>query len=196
MEGQAGDIAHGFLNGKGKKARFWHPSEIAVSDGGIYIADTYNNAIRVISPKKKKISSMILKPNEQMMRSGDANSVGEHVFLPEINSGQGINTITISLDLGNYRLYSDGINEAHPDGVSGVTVQNFDVPGGEITLELDPTESTGSIMLEVFMSIEHPDQPGAWLLKSAFVTIPVELSGTGPDNHLITYTPSFFPSAD
>lgn len=193
IEGTIGSLQHGLRDGKKSKAMFFHPSDLVEVSGRIYLVDTYNHAIRVINPKKKKVTTLALDPSEQMMRSSDAATSGEHVFLPEVDAGQGINSIMIELDLGTYRVWSEGINEVHPDGVSGVVVKSFDPAAGRIELELDASQSTGSIMLEFFLSVEHPDQAGSWMLKTAFITIPVELSGAGTNDHQLYYKPDFFP---
>jgi sugar lactone lactonase YvrE len=48
----AGDKEPGFLDGMGTKARFSFPADVAVdNEGNVYVADTANHAIRMITPK-------------------------------------------------------------------------------------------------------------------------------------------------
>lgn len=48
----AGDASVGFINGKGKLARFFHPTSCTVDEiGNIYVADFNNHAIRKIDPE-------------------------------------------------------------------------------------------------------------------------------------------------
>ena len=49
--GSAGGVASGSIDGTGSAAKFWYPVGIAVSTSGtVYVADTNNHIIRMISP--------------------------------------------------------------------------------------------------------------------------------------------------
>ena len=49
--GSAGGLSHGSVDGTGSAARFANPHCLAVSTpGSIYVADTSNHLIRMISP--------------------------------------------------------------------------------------------------------------------------------------------------
>ena len=51
LETLAGNGTSGFINGNGTTARFYYPEGIAVdASGNVYVADTYNHAIRKITP--------------------------------------------------------------------------------------------------------------------------------------------------
>ena len=49
--GSVGGVASGSIDGAGSAAMFYYPSGVAVSSlGTLYVADHYNNLIRMISP--------------------------------------------------------------------------------------------------------------------------------------------------
>ncbi len=60
----------GDRDGKGSAVRLQHPLGVAYHDGTVYVADTYNNKIKVVSPKDKS-SQTFLGSGEGGMRDGD-----------------------------------------------------------------------------------------------------------------------------
>ena len=56
--GSAGGVTSGSMDGASSAARFYNPSGIAVSTSGtVYVADTFNHLIRMISPTGLKFLS-------------------------------------------------------------------------------------------------------------------------------------------
>ena len=48
----AGNVGSGIVDGTGSAARFYYPSGMAVdSAGNVYVADTFNNTIRKVTPE-------------------------------------------------------------------------------------------------------------------------------------------------
>lgn len=56
--GTANLFQFGYRNGVGTHARFQHPLGVAAYHGKVYVADTYNNMIRVINPKTRAVTTL------------------------------------------------------------------------------------------------------------------------------------------
>ena len=49
----------GDADGKGDEVRFQHPLGLAVHDGIVYIADTYNHKIKTLDPRSRKVTTFV-----------------------------------------------------------------------------------------------------------------------------------------
>lgn len=89
----------GFANGKASNAQLQHPHGIAVDKSGVYIADTYNHAIRFYNPQTQELSTLI--------GNGKAgNSLGsfENTQLNKPNGMVKIGTKIYIADTNNHRI--------------------------------------------------------------------------------------------
>ena len=66
----------GDRDGKGSAVRLQHPLGVVYNDGTLYVADTYNNKIKVVSPKEKS-SQTFLGSGEGGFRDGDRATFDE-----------------------------------------------------------------------------------------------------------------------
>ncbi|HEV8487995.1 MAG TPA: thioredoxin-like domain-containing protein [Blastocatellia bacterium] len=66
----------GDRDGKGSVVRLQHPLGVVYHDGAVYVADTYNNKIKVVSPKDKS-SQTFLGSGEGGLRDGDRATFDE-----------------------------------------------------------------------------------------------------------------------
>lgn len=62
-----GLFVFGHEDGKLSNARFQHPLGVNAANGNIYVADTYNNAIRVIDANKQTVATLVGKPGMKTM---------------------------------------------------------------------------------------------------------------------------------
>ena len=49
----------GDVDGRGKEVRLQHCLGIAYADGKLYVADTYNNKIKVCDPKTRDVKTLV-----------------------------------------------------------------------------------------------------------------------------------------
>ena len=70
----AGISSSGSADGTGSNARFYYPNGVAVdSSGNVYVADTFNNTIRVGYPANSPVApSIITPPQSQIVQAGSA----------------------------------------------------------------------------------------------------------------------------
>ena len=66
----------GDRDGKGSAVRLQHPLGVVYSDGWLYVADTYNNKIKRVSPKDRT-SETFVGTGENGMRDGDRATLDE-----------------------------------------------------------------------------------------------------------------------
>ena len=66
----------GDRDGKGSAVRLQHPLGVAYNDGWLYVADTYNNKIKRVSPKDRT-SETFVGTGENGMRDGDRATLDE-----------------------------------------------------------------------------------------------------------------------
>lgn len=66
----------GDRDGQGSMVRLQHPLGVAYSDGWLYVADTYNNKIKRVSPKDRT-SETFVGTGENGMRDGDRATLDE-----------------------------------------------------------------------------------------------------------------------
>jgi len=66
----------GDRDGKGSQVRLQHPLGVVFHDGQLYVADTYNNKIKRVSPKDRS-SETFLGTGENGMRDGDRATFNE-----------------------------------------------------------------------------------------------------------------------
>lgn len=106
----AGNASAGFVDGPAADARFDTPGDIAVDDDGyIYIADTLNNAIRLVDPTTGEVSTVSGKgsgvngfEDGLCSEATFASPKGLDVFINRTESPEV--TVIIVADTGNHRL--------------------------------------------------------------------------------------------
>ncbi len=73
----------GLKDGKYPEARLQHPQGLSASAEKIYIADTYNNAIRVYDLKSEALSSLTLE--EKLNEPGSISVAGDMAYIVDTN---------------------------------------------------------------------------------------------------------------
>jgi thiol-disulfide isomerase/thioredoxin len=116
----AGLFVFGHEDGELSKARFQHPLGISAVNGSIYVADTYNNAIRVIDAKQQSVATLVGKPGMKTMcriddkecdtlglyEPNDVKLQGNNLFIADTN-----NHLIRTFDLGKMVLKTFKISE-------------------------------------------------------------------------------------
>ena len=66
---------YGFDDGRGLEATFQHPQDIVLFDGLLYIADTYNHAIRVLDPGPAEVTTLAGGPDRGWADGGPVEAL-------------------------------------------------------------------------------------------------------------------------
>ena len=75
----------GLKDGKYPEAKLQHPQGLSVSNDKIYIADTYNNVVRLYDIKTGMLSTLSLE-DSKLNEPGDAFVVGEQIYVMDTNN--------------------------------------------------------------------------------------------------------------
>lgn|GEM_PF-1258089 len=180
----------GWQDGKRNAAAFYSPQDIIASGDKLFVLDSYNHLVRIISGKKNKTKTLQLTAFNALARFGDAPNTGEKVFLETLKAADGMNHVTISVSIPGYEVIISAQNEIHSDGVSGITVRDFNATDRSVEFDFDPEQlANGMIQLEFYLTVRSLEKPQAIYLKTALVNIPVE-SGGSTQTHTVRYAPN------
>ena len=99
----------GDMDGVGDDVRLQHPIGICLADDGLAVADTYNNKVKLISPKERRASSLLGSGiaghrdgegrDAQFNEPGGVNTAGGKLYIADTNN----HAIRVA-DLGNRRV--------------------------------------------------------------------------------------------
>lgn len=89
----------GDQDGVGEEARLQHPQGITWHAGRLYVADTYNNKIRVVVPATRQVETLRWEGNEGLYEPGGISSAGGRLYIADTNHHR-----ICTLDLSGGRL--------------------------------------------------------------------------------------------
>ena len=161
------------IDGVGEEVRLQHCLGVAYGNGKLYIADTYNNKIKVCDPKTRSVETLVgaRQPGEgdnppRFYQPGGLSVTGTHLYVADTNN-QAIRVVDLkektvkTLELDGLkppapRVRAPVFPNAQPIKVASVKV----APGTSITL--DVTVSGGKVNAEAPMPyvVEAPNKPG------------------------------------
>ncbi len=133
----------GFHDGSGTDAEVDEPGGISVAGNRLFIADTNNNAIRVLDLTTNRMST-ILFPNPETLQISDQptviggnNAQGETLTLPEQTVAPGDGAITVRIVLPDgYKINPDAPSRSEWNNSS----EAIDIPEAERAQRFDSAE--------------------------------------------------------
>jgi len=75
----------GDQDGIGEEARLQHPQGIAWHAGRLYVADTYNNKVRVVDPAARRVETLRWEPNDGLYEPGGISSAAGRLYIADTN---------------------------------------------------------------------------------------------------------------
>ncbi len=189
----------------GEAARFWEPGGLSYAAGKLYVADTNNNAIRVIDVASKVTTTLtfpnpeaLSMPGESAAASNDAPPAeffGETVRLPQatVAPGAGIFSLNVKLPDGyklngqapfTLRVYNNTDIVRVADSANNLKIVAPEMP---VTLPATFTEGAAEVTLDV--AIFYCEAVNETLCFPAYVrfTLPLSVAAGGPQNVVIEY---------
>jgi thiol-disulfide isomerase/thioredoxin len=166
------------VDGEGDEVRLQHCLGLAYSDGKLYIADTYNNKIKVCDPPTRSVKTLAGNVERgktddppRFYQPGGLSVIKDTLYVADTNNGL---IRTINLKRGTVdTLNLDGVSpparpKRAPRFPNAQTVElpkQTVVPGETLNIEVTlPLPDGMKLNTEASMSyvIEAPDQPGAF----------------------------------
>ena len=164
------------LDGKPKNdVRVQGATDIMSKDGDLYIVDSDNHLVRMLgSSSDKLMKNFWFRPNQELVGFDAAHTNGDIVLLDSLFIGSKPVQLHILLDLEGYKIVSAGQNELLPMDVSGkLKTDSETIRKEEFTLTIDPEYPDLDIYLEIYLTLEHPENKGLFLIKRAYIDIPI-----------------------
>jgi hypothetical protein len=178
----------GDVDGQGRIARLQHPLDVLFHDGLLYIADTYNNKIKVLDPQKSTLSTLAgtgQSGAEDMPAAFDEPAglalAGGKLYVADTNN-HAIRTIDLKADNRVATLAIKGLTAPPPkQSTSRPTFHGaaeIDVPPSKVKL------ADGKVRLHVTLELPegykiNPDAPLRYLIEAAAPTGPIARDAIG-----------------
>jgi hypothetical protein len=150
-------------------------TDIMTKDGDLYIVDSDNHLVRMLgSSSDKLMKNFWFRPGQELVGFDAAHTNGDLVLLDSLYLGNKAVQLRVLLDLEGYTIVAAGQNELIPGDVSGkIKVDSETIRKEEFTITIDPEYSDLDIYMEVYLTLEHPENKGLFLIKRAYLDIPI-----------------------
>ena len=166
----------GDRDGKGSTVRLQHPLGVAYNDGWLYVADTYNNKIKRVSPKDRT-SETFVGTGENGMRDGDRATLDEpggvSVAFGKIYVADTNNHLIRVVDIKTRRLETlqiKGLEKLRPRKSKRFAGEMVELPAQSV----EPGDATLTLQLEL---------PAGYKLNGQ---APSALTVAAPQNEVVT----------
>ncbi len=187
----------GFLDGVGDQAEFNEPGGLSAAGDRLFVADTNNQAIRVIDLTSGAVSTVIFPNPDKLQFAGQTTVVGgnqargEQISLPSQTVAAGSGTITVRITL------PDGY-EINPDAPSRSEWNNegsaIDIPEAERGQPFDAAEfslpvtlTAGSDTLHGYLTTYYcaADHQSLCFIDQVEIAAPVTVSASGASSDIV-----------
>ncbi len=169
-------VGEQLVEGKLKNdVRLQGATDIMSKDGDLFIVDSDNHLVRMLgSSSDKMMKNFWFRPNQELVGFDAAHTNGDVVLLDSLFLGSKPVQLHVLLDLEGYKIVSAGQNELLPMDVSGkIKVDSETIRKEEFTITVDHDYPDLDIYLEVYLTLEHPENKGLFLIKRAYLDIPI-----------------------
>jgi hypothetical protein len=180
----------GFHDGDGAAAQFYEPGGLSYADGKLYVADTNNNAIRVIDVATGQVSTVsfpnpaALQIADQITVAGDNSAEGARLTLDAQTVKAGTGSITLKITL------PDGfkINDQAPSfatwtsggriSVADETVNSGHITTATVNYPVSLTEGSDTLHGDLAIYYCEAVHESLCYLDSLTVDVPVTISSS------------------
>ena len=182
---------------KANQVKLSSPTDVMVKDGDLYLLDSDNHLIRMLgSPSDKLMKNFWFKPSQELVGFDPAHTGGDLVQMDSVYvGGSSPLKLHVLLDLEGYKIVPAGQNELILGDGSGQLKLDTEQPKKEeFTITIDPKYANPDIYLEVYLTLEHPENKGLFLIKRAYLDFPVVPSDNPENLQEQIYKPILLPN--
>ncbi len=173
-----------------------YPMDMATRGGDLIIADTDHHMFREVgSPEDKMMKNYWMKPNQILIGFEAAHTGNEVVLMDTIFLSNQDVRMNVILDLEGYKIIKDGQNELVLHDLTGkVKLDSETLSKEEFTISVKSDYPDLDLYLEVYITMEHPENPGLFLIKRAYLDFPVSKVDVAEPQQEQIYKPTLLPN--
>lgn len=172
-----------------------YPNDVAVKGSDLLIADTDNHLLRELgSPSDKMLKNYWMKPNQILVGFEPAHTGGEVVLMDTIFVSNKDVSMHVIFDLEGYKIVPEGQNELVLHDVTGKSRLDSEVISKEeFVVSVNSDYPDMDLYVEVYITMEHPENPGLFLIKRAYLDFPVSKTDVADIVQEQIYKPTLMP---
>lgn len=184
---------------KGKKQnliKLNHPTDVAERRGDLIVTDTDSHLIREIgSPSDKIMKNFWMKPDQVLIGFEPAHTGAEVVLMDSIFVSGKESRMNVILDLEGYKIVPEGQNELVLHDITGkVKLDSEKISKEEFGISVNAEYQELDVYLEIYLTLEHPENPGLYLIKRAYLDFPLSRNESDDPLQEQIYKPSLLPN--
>ncbi|MFM7234457.1 MAG: hypothetical protein ACKOZM_07680, partial [Flavobacteriales bacterium] len=184
------------VDGKKKNdVRVQSPTDLMTKSGDLYIVDSDHHLVRMIgSVGDKLMKNFWFRPSQELIGFDVANTGGDLVQLDTLFLANQPVEFKLILDLEGYQIVSQGQNEVFPvDPTGKIKIGSETIRKEEITVKVDPDFPDPDIYIEMYLTLEHPENKGLFLIKRVYLVTPVMKVESAETTQEQIYKPTLLP---
>ncbi|MFM7310356.1 MAG: hypothetical protein ACKOZY_07090 [Flavobacteriales bacterium] len=160
---------------KKNQLKLSYPTDAKRMNDKLLITDTDNHFVRQLDQTSDRLfTNFWFKMSQALVGFEAANSSGELILMDTIFTGAGNIQMNVIMDLQGYQIVKAGQNEIVLTSVSElVKVKNETIRGDSFSLQVDSAYPDGDVYAELYLTLEHPENPGLYIVKRAYLDFPV-----------------------
>jgi hypothetical protein len=172
-----------------------HPTDMTIRNGDLYITETDNHLIKTLGSSTDKMPmNYWFKVTPDLVGFEPAHTFGELVGMDStFMKGKEIK-VKVLLDLHGYKMVPDGLNELRLNDLTGhVKLEEELLTKEEFTFTIEWNYPDEDIYIELYLTLEHPENPGLYIVKRTYFDFPVIHGEDGDPVQEQVYTPLLLP---
>ena len=172
-----------------------YPTDALNMNGDLLITDTDNHRIKQLdSPSDKMLKNYWLKVSMELIGFEPAHTNGEIVLMDTIFVSSGEVTMNVILDLEGYKVLPAGQNELVLHDITGKTSLGSEtITKEEFKVKVKSDYPDPDVYMEIYITMEDPENPGLFLIKRAYLDFPVAQIPKAESVQEQIYKPSLLP---
>lgn len=160
---------------KKNQLRLSYPTDMKRMNDQLMFTDTEKHMVRQMkSTTDKLFTNFWFQVSQPLIGFEAANSSGELILMDTIYTGSGDIQMNVIMDLQGHQLVKAGQNEILLTSLSEfASVKTETVRGDSFALQVKSDYPDGDIYAELYLTMEHPENPGLYIVKRAYLDFPV-----------------------